>query len=245
MSRKTLSVFRDIRRSAFAERDFNGENFKKLKFFEVPCKTFSPWETGKEIHEAVSSLTTDAESIILIANSIGAFFSMNANLNGLIEKAYFISPVVNMEKLICDMMNWANVTEAELEQRKIIPTDFGEELSWEYLCYVREHPLNWQVPTSILCGEKDNLTSIETIKDFAEKQDATLTVMQGGEHWFHTEEERSSLMNGLGGKSEIHCFTSGKDCGDVKSSFFLFFPALAEITPAGDCFNLVNEKYFS
>jgi hypothetical protein len=32
------------------------------------------------------------------------------------------------------MMNWANVTEAELEHRKIIPTDFGEELSWEYLC---------------------------------------------------------------------------------------------------------------
>ena len=107
VSRKTLSLFRDTRRSAFAERDFKGENFNKLKFFEVPCKTFSPWETGKEIHEVVASLKTEAESIILIANSIGAFFSMNANLNGLIEKAYFISPVVNMEKLICDMMKWA------------------------------------------------------------------------------------------------------------------------------------------
>ena len=189
VSRKTLSVFRDTRRSAFAERDFKGDNFKKLKFFEVPCKTFSPWETGREIHEAVARLKTEAESIILIANSIGAFFSMNANLNSLIEKAYFISPVVNMEKLICDMMKWANVTEAELEQRKIIPTDFGEELSWEYLCYVRNHPLNWQVPTSILYGENDNLTSIETMKDFAERHDANLTVMEGGEHWFHTEEE--------------------------------------------------------
>lgn len=71
------------------------------------------------------------------------------------------------EKLICDMMKWSNVTEAELEQRKIIPTEFGEELFWEYLCYVRKHPLNWQIPTSILYGEKDNLTSLETIKDFA------------------------------------------------------------------------------
>ena len=126
--------------------------FPDCKVIGLDYKTFSPWETGKEIHEAVVGLKTDAESIILIANSIGAFFSMNANLNGLIEKAYFISPLVNMEKLICDMMNRANVTEAELEQRKIIPTDFGEELSWEYLCYVREHPLNWLVPTSILCG---------------------------------------------------------------------------------------------
>ena len=90
-------------------------------------------------------------------------------------------------------LKWANVTEAELEQRKIIPTEFGEELSWEYLCYVRNHPLNWQVPTLILYGEKDNLTSLETIKDFAEKQGASLTVMKGGEHWFHTEEEMNFL----------------------------------------------------
>lgn len=30
VSRKTLSVFRDTRRSAFAERDFKGENFFPL-----------------------------------------------------------------------------------------------------------------------------------------------------------------------------------------------------------------------
>ena len=167
--------------------------FPDCKVIGLDYKTFSPWETGKEIHEAVASLKAEAESIILVASSIGAFFSMNANLNGLIEKAYFISPVVNMEKLICDMMKWANVTEAELEQRKIIPTDFGEELSWEYLCYVRAHPLNWQVPTSILYGENDNLTSIETMSEFAGKFGATLTVMKGGEHWFHTEEEMKFL----------------------------------------------------
>lgn len=172
--------------------------FPDCKVIGLDYKTFSPWETGKEIHEAVVSLKTEFESIILIANSIGAFFCMNANLNGLIEKAYFISPVVNMEKLICDMMQWANVTEAELEQRKIIPTDFGEELSWEYLCYVRAHPLNWKVPTSILYGEKDNLTSIETMRAFAEKQGASLTVMKGGEHWFHTEEEMKFLDEWIG-----------------------------------------------
>ena len=172
--------------------------FPDCKVIGLDYKSFSPWETGKEIHDAVASLKTEAESIILIANSIGAFFCMNANLNGLIEKAYFISPVVNMEKLICDMMKWANVTEAELEQRKIITTDFGEELSWEYLCYVRAHPLNWKVPTSILYGEKDNLTSIETMRAFAEKQGASLTVMKGGEHWFHTEEEMKFLDEWIG-----------------------------------------------
>lgn len=35
-----------------------------------------------------------------------------------ISKAFFISPLVNMERLILDMMMWANVTEDELYERK-------------------------------------------------------------------------------------------------------------------------------
>ncbi len=45
------------------------------------------------------------------ADSIGAYFTMISLNDRRIEKAFFISPVVNMEKLITDMMMWANVTE--------------------------------------------------------------------------------------------------------------------------------------
>ena len=38
-------------------------------------------------------------------------------------------------------------------------------------------------------GEHDNLTSLETISAFAEKTGAALTVMPGGEHWFHTDKQ--------------------------------------------------------
>lgn len=51
---------------------------------------------------------------ILIANSIGAYLSMCALLQGKIEKAYFVSPIVNMEKLIHNMMIRVNVSEGEL-----------------------------------------------------------------------------------------------------------------------------------
>jgi hypothetical protein len=37
--------------------------------------------------------------------------------------------------------------------------------------------------------------SIDTITDFANKHQATLTVMEGGEHWFHTEEQMAFLDN--------------------------------------------------
>ena len=66
-------------------------------------------------------------------------------------------------------------------------------MSWEYLCYVRNKPINWQVPTKILYGGKDNLTSYETIKKFAAVHQAELTVMEEGEHWFHTKEQMDFL----------------------------------------------------
>lgn len=167
--------------------------FPDYKVIGLDYKTFTPWETGIEIHEAVAGLKPEYENIFLVASSIGAFFSMNADLNGLIKKAYFISPVVNMEKLISDMMKWAGITEEDLEKKKIIPTSFGEDLSWEYLCYVRNHPLVWDVPTSILYGQKDNLISLETMKEFAGKHGADLTIMENGEHWFHTPDQMKFL----------------------------------------------------
>ena len=45
----------------------------------------------------------------------------------------------------------------------------------------------------ILYGDKDNLTSLETISAFAKQHDVELTVMPDGEHWFHTEEQMRFL----------------------------------------------------
>ena len=57
-------------------------------------QTFTPLETGEEIHSAVMNLKKEYDHIILIANSIGAFFSMNAGIDTMIEKAYFISRII-------------------------------------------------------------------------------------------------------------------------------------------------------
>ena len=167
--------------------------FPDCEVFGLDYQTFTPWETGAEIRAAAEELKAEYESILLIANSIGAFFSMNAGIGHLLRKAYFISPIVDMEKLITDMMQWANVTEAELKSKGVIHTAFGEDLSWEYLCYVRNHPIDWKVPTSILYGSCDNLTLLETISNFAKKHGAMLTVMESGEHWFHTEAQMRFL----------------------------------------------------
>ena len=174
--------------------------FPSCNVIGLEYKSFTPWEAGMEIHAAVKELNAGYDRIILIANSIGAYFSMNADIERYVTHAFFISPIVDMEKLISDMMGWAGITESELQKNGTIHTDFGEDLSWEYLSYVREHPVNWNVPTDILYGSADNLTSIDTMTAFAQAHHANLTVMENGEHWFHTEEQMQFLDNWLKNK---------------------------------------------
>ena len=153
----------------------------------------TPWDAGKEIRQALEALRCDHDSVILIANSIGACFSLCAGIDRLIEKAFFISPIVDMERLIEDLMRAANVTEGRLQKEGVIQTDFGEPLSWDYLQFVRENPVLWNAPTEILYGQNDALVPFETVFAFAQKYHAGLTVMENGEHWFHTEEQMRFL----------------------------------------------------
>lgn len=167
----------------FADADIIGFDYKAQ----------TPWEAEEEFAQFFDSVSEKYRTVSVIGNSIGAFFAMTALQNKQVETALFISPVVNMEKLITDMMMWAKITEEELCARKEIETTYGETLSWKYLCYVREHPVTWNVPTRILYGEKDHLTSYETMLSFTRKIGAELTVMENGEHWFHTEEQMRFL----------------------------------------------------
>ena len=168
-------------REVFPHFDVVGLDYRKT----------TPWEARQEIYDAVRECGSKYKDLYLIANSIGAFFSMNAGIDEWIRKAFFISPIVDMERLILDMMRWEKVTEADLQERQTIHTSFGEDLSWAYLSYVRAHPIHWSVPTEVLYGENDALTSHETISAFVEKHRAGLTVMPDGEHWFHTLEQLS------------------------------------------------------
>ncbi len=167
--------------------------FPACEVVGLDYKTFTPWETGREIREAVEPLYRAGRSITLIANSIGAYFSMCAGIDAMLRRAFFISPIVDMERLIRSMMDRAGVTEEKLRSRGVIPTPFGENLSWAYLRYVRSHPVSWNVPTEILYGSADELTDRETIAAFAAAHRAGLTVMDGGAHWFHTPEQMAFL----------------------------------------------------
>lgn len=175
------------------------EHYKKF-FKEADVIGFEytseyPWDFQKEFSNFINNIYTKYKKISIIANSIGAYFTMLSLTNKNIEKAFFISPIVDMEKLIIDMMVSENITEEELYKKKEIKTSFGETLSWDYLTFARKNPIEWNIPTYILYGENDDLTSYETILNFTNKSKANLTIMKGGEHWFHTDEQIEFLNN--------------------------------------------------
>lgn len=180
-----------------------GGNASEAEQFQKNCPDYDivgvnydgdfPWDAQYQIAAEYDAFHKKYKHISLIANSIGAYFAMLALQKRRLEKALFISPVLDMERLILDMMQWANVTEQELCEKGEIFTDFGEALSWKYLCFVREHPIQWNVRTEILYAENDSLISHKTVDEFVKNHNAGLTVMENGEHWFHTEEQIAFL----------------------------------------------------
>ena len=171
-------------------KQFFNEDYEVIGF---DYKSKFPWQAKEEFQKYFDFVITKYNEILLIGNSIGAYFSMISLSEKQIKKAMFISPIVDMEKVILNMMKWENVSEEELEDKKIINTSFGESLLWEYLSYVRKNSIIWDIPTSILYGEKDDITSLKAMNNFANKINADLTILENGEHWFHTEEQISFL----------------------------------------------------
>ena len=152
-----------------------------------------PWTAVPDIRAAGDWAKHHWEAVSLRANSIGAYFSMLAFDTP--SRALLVSPILDMEGLILTMMSWAGVTEDELQTQGEIATSFGQTLSWKYLCWVRENPVhNWTCPIRILYGSQDSMTSRQAIDRFVRQHDAKLTVMEDGEHWFHTPEQLAALQ---------------------------------------------------
>ena len=190
---KDLIVYVHGKGGSAQEAEHYKSLFPKDEVIGFDYHSQTPWEAKKEFLAFFTEQRGRCEHLTLVANSIGAFFALSSLDETLVDRAYFISPIVDMENLICNMMQWSNVTKQELAEKREIATNFGETLSWEYLCYVRKHPIIWNVPTCILYVEHDNLTSIETVSAFVKLHHADLTVIPGGEHWFHTDEQMQFL----------------------------------------------------
>lgn len=135
--------------------------------------------------------------INLFAISIGVYFSLSAYQNASIEKAWFLSPVVDMELMIENMMTWFQITPEQLKKEQKLITPIGETLYWDYYCYVKQHPITkWSVPTQILYGNQDTVSDKECLCHFSDEFSCELEIVKS-EHYFHTPDQLIKLKTWL------------------------------------------------
>jgi hypothetical protein len=131
-----------------------------------------------------------SSDICLFACSMGSYFSLLAYRDLPLKQCLFLSPVLNMERIINNMMAWFNISEDRLKAEKVIETPIGQTLYWDYYCYVKSHPIDtWDKPTAILYGSDDNLSEFNVISEFVQRHHCKLHVLEHGEHFFHTDEQ--------------------------------------------------------
>jgi pimeloyl-ACP methyl ester carboxylesterase len=155
----------------------------------VPCKVMN---AVQDLETVMHYAKTLSNNINLFACSMGAYFSLLAYKDEALLQALFLSPVLNMERLINNMMIWFTISEEKLKAEQEIATPIGQMMYWDYYCYVKEHPVNkWNIPTSILYGTNDDTVECETVENFSAQFHAKLNLMENGEHYFHTPEQLS------------------------------------------------------
>lgn len=153
-------------------------------------KKLVPWVVTEELAALFRYAKEHFDSVSLRAVSIGAWFSLLSFEKEPLRACLFSSPLVDMEDMILSMMHLAGVDEERLQKEKEIPTDFGQTLSWEYLTYVRAHPVGKiSDRTAILYATGDETVRRETVERYARLSGADLCLYPGGEHYLHTPEE--------------------------------------------------------
>ena len=156
----------------------------------LETNSFDPWHVVPELLTIMNYAKSNWKRFGLRANSIGAWFSLLCFTDESFETCQFVSPILDMHQLICNMMQWASVTESQLQTEKTIETSFGQTLSLDYLTYAKEHHITkWPLLTYILYAEHDNLTEYNVVDQFTKNFGCKLTIMEHGEHWFHTPEQ--------------------------------------------------------
>ena len=148
---------------------------------DIPVER-KPWEVLPMLSDVCDYLYKNWPSVSIRANSIGAWFSLLAFQGKDVEKTLFVSPILDMRRFI-----------------ELMPQREEDYYEW-----VINHPItHWDASTSILRPEVDMVLARQATRgravsevvgrDFIRQHQCQVTIMSGGEHWFHTPEQLAFL----------------------------------------------------
>ena len=177
------------------------EFYKFLKDYDVKGLDYedgNPWEVGPIIKDKFKKMIKPYKEVVVIANSIGAFYTYEYLYEFNIKHVFFISPIANMFQILFGYIMSGKVSEEELEKQKYITLEDGTTLSDDFYKLYAKKPYqgDWKVPTDILYGSRDDLVFIESIVTFLEEHPLSkLTIRKDSEHYIHSEEEKNFIKD--------------------------------------------------
>lgn len=190
---KRLAVYIHGYMSSTDHQPFYSSFLNRYEVKNLDYKDGIPWEVGEVIKEKFAKMIEGYDEVIVIAKSLGAFYTIEYLSSFNIKKAFFISPLTDMYQFIFDLMNQYHVTEKALKEKKFITLENGFILSYDFYQHVLTVPDNWKVKTYVMYGSLDKLIYLESVADFVATHDATLTIQDGAHHEFHEEENKECI----------------------------------------------------
>ncbi|MCQ2147958.1 MAG: alpha/beta hydrolase [Bacteroidales bacterium] len=136
-----------------------------------------PWHVLELIEDVKQYLKENYSSINLRANSIGSYYSLMAFQREKIDNALFVSPILDMKTYI------------EVKDVK------GHNVrNGDYYKFVSENPIySLKAVTHFLMPKVDLIVDERVYEYFLSSHDGSITVMEDGEHWFHTDKQLDFL----------------------------------------------------
>ena len=196
---------KDVKRVAIYIHGLNGsaKEAKDYKFLQdrydvvgLDYQDGKPWELKDTIQNEFKKLSKGYDEVVVIANSIGAFYACEYLSEYKIKQAFFISPIVSMFQNIVDIMAMYGIKDKELQKNKFMELDDGTVLSFDFYQHVSNDEDNWKVPTEILYGAYDEVVYTGSMMEFLENHpDSRLTVLSDAEHYIYTPEEKKFVRN--------------------------------------------------
>lgn len=124
------------------------------------------------LSDVTQYLKQNYRSINVRANSIGCWFAMLAFQQGGLDKALFVSPLLDMKAFI----------------------DSADDKDERYYEWVVSHPIErWDAETFILRPQRDAVVAEKVYEAFLSLHPCQVEIAENGEHWFHTADQLEIL----------------------------------------------------
>ena len=194
MNNKVVVYIHGMHGSAKEAEDFI--NLPDYDVIGIDYPSGQPWDVGEAVKKEFVELIKPYQEIVVVANSIGCLYTYECLSSFNIKQAFFISPVASMFEIISGMMKMNHISLEELKEKKLMKLPGDILLSYDYYMYFSNYKDNWKVQTEVLWGSKDKLISFNSVEQFVKNHPgSTLTIKEGAEHHFHTEEEKEFIRN--------------------------------------------------